>query len=80
MFGTNFSIYFSVSNRFNWKPYSDLVWGKSTHFYHPDTDKDTDWTKEGPGVPLNKQWSLDVQWLWFYFCINLNKDSDNANR
>ena len=77
MFGPRFVVYLSITKLFDWKPHIELLWGEPTHFYHPDTEdgSDIDFSKE---VPLNKEYSLAIDWLWFMFNISLTKQHPRA--
>ena len=59
-----FMYYFSIGGGISWKPWLNWNFGESTHFIH----KADDWS--GDGIPLNKEWSISLHWLWFHLNIS----------
>lgn len=48
-----------------WIPSLDWNWGESTHFVHLLED-DEEYSKYPDGKPLNREWSISLQWLFLY--------------
>lgn len=83
MFGNSLRISFNIFfDDIQWIPNISCVWGEATHFVHKNlTAEEIKANKmpEDEGIPLNKEYELDICWLWFYFVISLSFDrSENA--
>lgn len=81
MFGNNLHISLSISpDSIDWLPSFSGVWGEATHFVHKDLDSENlNNYAESEGVPLNKEYSFNISWLFFYFNLSLSLErSSNA--
>ncbi len=64
------TFYLSLAFPIIWKPSFDYVWGESTHFVIED----------GGDRPLNKEWSLNFNFLFIYFSVTISDDSLSQER
>lgn len=59
--GSGLTFYFKIAPHIC--RHFSYVWGEPTHFVH-DADSD------GDGIPLNKEWSVCLMFLWFYVSVS----------